>query len=65
MTSFVSYFSQKGFHQFCEIKEHSLSGQASLETVSTLKTHEYQDVTALNVPHNRRSEVKYAKRQMC
>ena len=22
-TSFVSYFSQKGFHQFCELKEHS------------------------------------------
>ena len=22
-TSFVSYFSQKGFYQFCEIKEHS------------------------------------------
>ena len=24
MTSFVSYFSQKGFRQFCEIKEHSV-----------------------------------------
>ena len=24
MTSFVSYFAQKGFRQFCEIKEHSV-----------------------------------------
>ena len=24
MTSFLSYFSQKGFRQFCEIKEHSV-----------------------------------------
>ena len=24
MTSFVSYLSQKGFRQFCEIKEHSV-----------------------------------------
>ena len=35
MTSFVSYFSQKGFRQFCEIKEHPVQklGNKSCSTL--------------------------------